>query len=68
MSDSDKERQKYEDDVAYQVWRSGGNMGRINYDRVRGNYSAGRGARYAANVEVTAQQKSGMIESEDQRL
>ena len=68
MSDSDKERQKYEDDVAYQVWRSGGNCDRINYDRVRGNYSAGRSARYAANVEVTAQRKNRIIESEDQRL
>lgn len=30
-----KEERRYHADVAYDVWRSGGNMDRVNYERVQ---------------------------------
>lgn len=36
-----EEQREYENDVFYEVWRSGGNPDRINYDRVEDHFYNG---------------------------
>ena len=50
-----EERRKYEGDVAYEVWRSGGNPDRINDDRVENNFYDGHDYEYAARRELSTQ-------------
>lgn len=51
-----EERREYENDVFYEVWRSGRDPDRIDYDRVDDNRLAGMDADDAASVEIRAQQ------------
>lgn len=47
----DEERRRFYADVAYDVWRSGGNPDRIDHDRVRDAFYDGRTAEsYASEV------------------
>jgi hypothetical protein len=62
MSDYDErrarereEQRRYENDVFYDVWRSGGNVDRINDDRVSDSYYDGRSAEDAARRELRSQ-------------
>jgi hypothetical protein len=51
-----EERREYENDVFYEVWRSGRDPDRIDYDRVDDNRWAGMDVDEAASVEIRAQQ------------
>lgn len=50
-----EEERRYELDVFYEVWRSGGNPDRIDDDRVRSQYENGVDAEGAAQRELRAQ-------------
>jgi hypothetical protein len=50
-----EEQRRYESDVNYEVWRSGGNMDRINPDRVDNAYWNGDSAESAARCELRRQ-------------
>lgn len=45
----------YRGDVTYEVWRSGGNVDRIDDDRVSDNYHDGEESDYAAQIELNSQ-------------
>ena len=51
-----EERRDFEGDVTYEVWRSGGNVDRIDRDRVEDHYHQGMDSHQAASMEVRAQQ------------
>jgi len=51
-----EERREYEADVFYEVWRSGRDPDRIDFDRVDDNRWDGMYAEDAAAVEIRAQQ------------
>lgn len=52
-SQPDREKQdRYRGDVIYDVWRSGGNVDRIDYDRVTDGYYDGRDAESMAASEL----------------
>jgi hypothetical protein len=51
-----EERRDYEGDVFYDVWRSGGNVDRINSDRVEDHYYQGMESQQAARIELRSQQ------------
>ena len=51
-----EERRDYEGDVTYDVWRSGGNVDRIDRDRVEDHYHQGMDSDQAARMEIRAQQ------------
>ncbi len=48
----ERERREYEADVAYAVWRSGGNPDRVDHDRVLDHYYDGRYSDEAARSEL----------------
>lgn len=50
------ERHRYENDVYYEVWRSGRDPDRINFDRVDDNWYDGMCPQDAAAIEIRAQQ------------
>ena len=50
------ERHEYEMDVAYDVWRSGGNPDYVDSDRCRDYYYAGYDQDEAARAEMQRQQ------------
>lgn len=50
-----EEERKYESDVFYEVWRSGGNPDRVDPDRIRDCYYNGYDTESAASVELRAQ-------------
>lgn len=50
-----EERREYEADVAYEVWRSGGNMDNVNDERIEDNYYDGASIEHAAHIELEAQ-------------
>ena len=50
-----EELRKYEADVHYDVWRSGGNVDRIDYDRVSDHYYEGLSEDEAADYELRKQ-------------
>lgn len=54
MSRDRDEQRRYEMDVFYEVWRSGGNPDRINDDRVTDSFYEGRDAEAAASRELRA--------------
>jgi hypothetical protein len=60
---SDK-RRDYEADVFYEVWRSGGDPDRIDYDRLADNYWNGIDAETATHYELRAQRPKPRIEEE----
>lgn len=62
-----EEQRQYENDVFYEVWRSGGNPDRINYERVQESYYDGRDAESAAGVEVSRQRKPPVIEEVEEQ-
>lgn len=50
-----KEELKYEADVAYEVWRSHGDPGRISDDRIRDSFDRGIYPEEAARLEIQKQ-------------
>lgn len=52
-----RDRRDYENDVFYEVWRSGRNPDAIDYDRVEDSYYQGVEAKYAAAREIRAQDR-----------
>ena len=58
MADRREERRQYENDVFYDVWRSGGNPDAIDYDRVTENFYDGVDDHYSAQIELNAQRES----------
>lgn len=51
----EREREEYRADVFYDVWRSGGNPDRIDYDRVSDRFYDGYQAEECARAELRAQ-------------
>ena len=54
----DRPKRTYSDDVFYDVWRIGGNVDRINSDRVEDCYYQGIESQQAARIETEAQRKN----------
>jgi hypothetical protein len=52
-----EERRKYENDVAYEVWRHGGNMDNVNSERIEEHYYEGAEVDHAAHAELQAQRQ-----------
>lgn len=50
-----EERLRYEADVAYEVWRGGGNPDRVDYERAADGYYDGRTAEDVAQGELRRQ-------------
>ena len=50
-----EERRKYEADVCYEVWRSGGSPDCVNLDRIEDSYYQDRDYESAARQELSAQ-------------
>jgi hypothetical protein len=63
-----EEERRYQSDVAYDVWRSGGNMDRVDRDRVSDAFHSGVDQFSAADREVRAQRPKPQIEEESQYL
>jgi len=61
-----EEQRRYESDVFYEVWRSGGNPDRINPDRVQDRYWDGQDAESAARAELNAQRPKHESPSEEE--
>ena len=61
-----EEQRRYESDVFYEVWRSGGNTDRINPDRVQDRYWNGQDAESAARQELNAQRPKPQEPSEEE--
>lgn len=57
-----EEERRYRGDVIYDVWRYGGNVDRINDDRVHENYHSGVYAEDAARVEMRSQRERRQLE------
>ena len=51
-----EERHRYESDVAYEVWRSGGDMDRVDVERVENHYYDGHEYEQAVRDELKHQQ------------
>lgn len=51
-----EEERQYHRDVEYEVWRGGGNMDHVDYDRVSDNFYNGVDAESAASQELRQQQ------------
>lgn len=62
---SRKEFDDYRGDVTYEVWRNGGNVDRINDDRVRDSYDDGLYQDEAASRELRAMRPQPEPEYED---
>jgi hypothetical protein len=62
-----EEKRKYENDVFYDVWRSGGNPDRINYDRVSDGYYDGRDSESMARSELRAMRPKPEPEYEEEQ-
>lgn len=54
-----KEYEKYQDDVVFEVWRRGGNVDCIDEDRVDNRWADDVSAENAAREEIRRQQKFG---------
>lgn len=59
-----EEERRYEGDVRYEVWRQGGNVDRIDHDRVNDSRDSGYSYDQAASREVRAQRPQPRIEEE----
>ena len=55
MSDRREERRRYENDIAYEVWRSGGNPDRISDERIDDCFYSGDSVESAARHELKIQ-------------
>lgn len=73
MSDYDERREqrreeqrRYEADVAYEVWRSGGNTDRIDPDRVNQRYWDGQDVSSTVSAELRAQRPKPPPPSEEE--
>ena len=62
-----EERRQYENDVFYEVWRSGGNPDGIDYDRVRDHYYDGYSSEESAGYELRSQRNRHSEEDEEQQ-
>ena len=65
---SREERRKYENDVFYEVWRSGGNPDRIDDDRVSDSFYDHMSAEDAAHSELRRQRPKPALPSEEEWL
>jgi len=63
---SREERHKYEADVAYEVWRSGGNPDNIDYERIQDGYYAGERPKDMAETELQSQRPRHQQDEEQQ--
>lgn len=61
-----EKQRRYDSDVYYEVWRSGGNSDRINEDRVRDAYYNGLEAESAAAMEIKRQCQKEEEQAENQ--
>ena len=61
-----EERRQYERDVEYEVYRSGGDMDRVNRDRVEDAYYDGRSVESQAARELSAQRPQPSFDEEQQ--
>ena len=61
-----EEERSYRADVDYDVWRSGGNMDRVDYDRVGDAFRDGRSHESAARSELQAQRPREQEMSEEE--
>ena len=61
-----EEQRQYQNDVFYEVWRSGGNPDRIDYDRVQDRYYNSQDAESAAADELRAQRPKPQEPSEEE--
>lgn len=61
-----QEERRYEADVAYEVWRSGGDVDRIDRDRVHDAIADGLGSSEAARREMNRQRlrAEALVEAE----
>jgi hypothetical protein len=59
-----EEERSYRADVDYDVWRSGGDMDSVDYDRVGDAFHDGRSHESAARTELNAQHPRGQSEDE----
>ena len=57
MTRTREEEEKYQGDVAYEVWRSGGNPDAVDRDRVAGYYWEGWEPEDAARSELRRQRR-----------
>lgn len=60
-----EEQRRYDEDVFYDVWRSGGNPDRIDAERVMDHYYDGHSHEEAARAELR-RQRSGQGEQFDE--
>lgn len=61
-----KERQDYHRDVSYEVWRNGGNMDNVSYDRVLNAYYDGIDIESTVTSELRHQRPQRQQEKEYQ--
>lgn len=59
-----EERRRYEGDVIYEVWRRGGNVDRVDMDRVDDYYYGDVSAGHAAGSELKRQRPEPEIQEE----
>ena len=57
MSKERDKQREYENEVFYQVWSAGGNLDRIDDDRVLDNFHDGEDEGYAAQIELISQKQ-----------
>lgn len=60
-----KDEERYQADVVYEVWRSGGNPDVVNRDRVQDRYYDGQDYQSAARAELRAQRPRRESTEED---
>ena len=61
MTRNREEQRKYENDIFYEVWRSGGNPDQINDDRVNDSWWEGHSPEQAARRELKAQETKRIL-------
>lgn len=61
-----EEERRYQSDVFYEVWRSGGNPDRINDDRVSDRMDRGYTAEENASAELRAHRESAQRRREEE--
>lgn len=61
-----EERRRYEGDVEYEVWRSGGNPDMVDRDRVDNCHDMGYFADEAARVELRHQRPQPQAQEQEQ--
>ena len=61
------EERRYEMDAMYEVWRAGGNIDRIDYERVDEHYQNGDSAEDAARHELRAQRPKPQEQEQEEQ-